>query len=586
MGGAGCGSRLKSSDPDKALRNLDSDVQARFLLLRSSKAEVLYAKHFLNLELSPYQEFICKLVRGVFKTEAGARQFIEDVGIEWVYDTGRVRFAADEKGILYPNNEIMLPGAHGKTTILRLILNMEAHDNPNSRNQLVFKNMTEAHAMSGTVRQDLQNPKAVELFGDPVPKDGAWSNDRFSLAQRQWGDIRDNFEFYSLSGDFVGKRCDRGISDDCETDDTARTTDACEKLIEKFNNGPFTHPRPLWLMDKTGKTQIPKRLDWPDRLYWGWTNLGTIFHPRGLHARCEQDPTFNTVVFDCFRDRRQTQSLDDRMMTAEELHAKRRSLGVLSFNKRYRNISIDPAEMSFHEHALRGGDTITESGQRVTYPGCLDNEYSYKEYAPDWRLYLGFDPATGSTTRFAAFSAYVLVGVPEFDPQVEPDCYLVDYVKVQTDYSRQLDILLNGNPEYGLSGFVQMYKLEQITLEKNNHGMMAVGDDRVKPYIQAGLIKPSYTGIQKLDPIVGVPAMASLVENGKLHLPYKTANDQERTENFITDMVEFHPIRDKRDLVMALWLATIPVRDARKQAKAWRSKTVYRSPLSRARARA
>jgi len=585
MGGAGCGSRLKSSDPDKALRNLDSDVQARFLLLRSSKAEILYARYFLNIDLSPYQVFIVKLLRGVYKTEAQARQDIEDLGIQWVYDTGRVRFAADEKGILYPNNEIMLPGGFGKTTLLQLVLDMEAHDNPNCRNQLVFKNITEAHSMADAVRQDLQNSKAVELFGDPVPKDGTWSNERFNVAWRQWGDIRANFEFFSLGGDYVGKRCDKGYSDDCETDKTARTTDACESMIASFNNGPFTHPKPIWVKDKQGRVQIPKKLDWPDRLYWGWSNLGTIFHPRGLHARCENDPTFNTVVFDCFRDRRQTQSLDDRMMTSEELHAKRRSLGVLSFNKRYRNLAVDPAEMHFHEESLRGGDVIAESGERVHYDGCLDREYSYGEYADDWTLYMGFDPATGSKTRFAAFSAYVVVGVPPFDPQAEPECFLVDYLKIQTVYSRQLDYLLDGNPQLGIEGFMNKYTFRRITLEKNNHGMMAVGDDRVKPYITNGLIQPSYTGVQKLDPLVGVPAMAPMVENGKFHLPYKTGTDQERSETFIVDMVEFHPIRDKRDLVMALWLATIPIREARRQPQTWHSGKVYRSPFMRAGAR-
>jgi len=269
------------------------------------------------------------------------------------------------------------------------------------------------------------------------------------------------------------------------------------------------------------------------------------------------------------------------MMTAEELHEKRRSLGVLSFNKRYRNIAVDPAEMSFHEESLRGGDVIAESGERIHYDGCLDRAYSYNEYESDWKLLLGFDPATGSKSRFAAYSAYVLVGVPPHDPQVEPECYLVDYLKIQTDYSRQLDYLLDGNPQLGIEGFIGKYDLARVTLEKNNHGMMAIGDDRVKPYIQSGLIQPSYTGMQKLDPLVGVPAMAPLVENGRLHLPYKTGSDQDKTETFIVDMVEFHPIRDKRDLVMALWLATIPLNEEKRQAQTWRSGRIYRSPFSR-----
>ena len=571
-----------STDPDRVLRNLDSSAQAKFLLLRSSKAEVLYARYFLNLDLAPYQVFLVKLARGCFRTEGEARKFIEDEGLEWLYDTGNIRFATTAAGLLYPNNEILLPGSFGKTTIVRLILDMEAHDNPNSRTQTIFKNLAEAHSMSGAVRQDLVNPKAIELFGDPVPKDGSWSNDRFSLAQRVWGDIRDNFEFYGTNSDApLGKRSDWVLSDDVETPDTARTVDACEKLIEWFSTGPMTSAKPLWIKDKHGRIQIPKKLDWPSRIYWGHTNWGTIFHPRGLHAYLANHPNYNFVRLDCYRDRQQKQSLDDRMLTAEELKDKARG-GILIFNHRYRNIAMDPAEMSFQEHWIRGGESRTESGKRVVYPGCLDKTYSYGVHQPDWQLYLGFDPATGSTTRFAAFSAYVLCGVPPHDPQEDPEVYLVDYLKVQTDYSRQTDILLTGNPQLGIEGFIGKYDLTQVTLEKNNHGMMFTGDDRVRPYIEAGLIKPSYTGMQKLDPVVGVPAMAGLVESGRLHLPYATPGDEEKTESFIVDMVEFHPMRDKRDLVMALWLATIPVREQRNNLRSWKSGTVYQSPFARA----
>jgi len=526
------------------------------------------------------------LARGVFKTEGEARQFIEEEGLEWMYDTGSIKFAPDAHGNLFPNNEILLPAGFGKTTIMRLMLDMEAHDNPNSRNQNIFKNLAEAHAMSSVVRQDLQSPKAIEMFGDPVPRDGAWSNDRFSLAQRVWGDVRDNFEFYGTNSDApLGKRSDRVNSDDVETPDTARTTDACEKLIEWFATGPMTSAKPLWVKDKNGRIEIPKKLDWPARLYWGHNNWGTIFHPRGLHSYLANHPNYNYVRLDCYSDRQQKQSLDDRMLTAEELHDKARG-GILIFNKRYRNIALDPAEMSFQEHWIRGGDTITLSNQTVHYDGCLDKMYSYKMSKEGWKLYLGFDPATGSTTRFAAYSAYVLVGVPPLDPEAELECYLVDFLKLQTDYSRQLDILLDGNAQLGIEGFIGTYDLTQVTLEKNNHGMMAVGDDRVKPYIASGLIKASYTGTNKLDPVIGVPAMAQMVENGHFHLPYATAADQEKTETFITDMVEFHPMRDKRDLVMALWLATIPVRGLKNKYRAWSSGKRFVSPLSRARMRA
>lgn len=553
------------SDPDIAFRSLDDVGQMRFLLLRSSKAEELFARYFLNIELSPYQVFIVKLMRGCFLTEADARQFIADNDLEFMYDTGNIRFASDTHGRLFPNNEILLPAGHGKTTLVRLFCDMEACDNPNSRNQLIFKNLHEGHATSSVVRQDLTMPKMVELFGDPVPRDGAWSNDRFSLAQRTWGDVRDNFEFYGTNSDAaLGKRSDRVTSDDCETPETARTVDACQKLIEWFDTGPMTSAKPLWTKDAYGRVNIPKALDWPERLYWGHTNLGTIFHPAGLHATLANNPTYNYVRLDCFRDRKQTIPLDYRMMSIDELEAKRRG-NLLAFNRRYRNIAVDPREMSFQEVWLRGGDAMTESGKRIHYDGCLDEGRSYGEYDDTWTLYMGYDPATGSKTRFAAYSAFVVVGQPPDSEKI----YVVDFLKDQIDYSRQIDYLLEGNPDYGIEGFLKKYPISLCTLEKNNHGMMFTGDDRVRPWIDRGIIVPSYTGNNKLEPETGIPALGPLVEHGNLRIPYKDAADKNKSEILLVDMLEFHPVRNKCDLVMALWLATIPARQPKNQYRSF-----------------
>lgn len=539
--------------------------EARFLLLRSSKAEELFAKHFLNIELAPYQVFIVKLMRGAFRTEAEARQFITDNELEWMYETGNIRFSVRKDGTLSPNNEILLPASFGKTTLVQLFCDMEACDNPNARNQMIFKNLQEAHDCSNKVRQDLTMPKMVELFGDPVPKDGVWSQDRFSMAQRTWGDIRNNFEWFGTNSDAaLGKRSDRVISDDCETPDTARTIDACTKLIEWFDTGPMTSPRPLWTKDRYGRVQIPKSIDWPQRLYWGHTNLGTIFHPRGFHAYLAGNPNYNYVRLSCYRDKRKTESLDDRMMTADELDAKKRG-NTIAFMRRYENVALDPAEMNFQEVWIRGGTHLAESGKRITYDGCLDFDRSYEEVEPGWLLYMGYDPATGSRTRFAAHSAFVVIGAKD------DNIYVVDYLKEQMDYSRQVDYLLDGNPAYGIQGFMAKYSLTQTVIEKNNHGMMFTGDDRVRPHLSdhGGIIHPSYTGENKLDPETGVPTLGPLVEAGRLRIPYKTPADQNKSETLITDMLEFHPKRDKRDLVMALWLATIPARQSKDKYRSW-----------------
>ena len=60
-------------------------------------------------------------------------------------------------------------------------------------------------------------------------------------------------------------------------------------------------------------------------------------------------------------------------LTVKELDRERRSIGTLSFNKRYRNIAYNEEEMAFREAWLRGQQEEV-NGQRIDHPGCLDME--------------------------------------------------------------------------------------------------------------------------------------------------------------------------------------------------------------------
>ena len=539
-----------------------SDDLYRYLLLDAPDAEEFFCKEMFDLTLEPYQSLMMKLIRGRLKTEDDLAEFFRTHDIDYVIQSDTISFSPGSYLRFVPHSpyaEIMAPGGMGKTTVLNLALAMEACDNPNSRNQCIFKNAREGYACSGSVRNLLRQRKVVEVFGrfEPTDRSKQWSREAFSVEQRQISDLRANFEFYGVnSDDALGKRSDKVYIDDAETTDTARTQDACDKIIEWVNTGPMTSPRPLWAKDSHGKALIPQKLSWSNTAsYWGLVNLGTIFHPRGLHAKFQNDPRFTVLRLDCYRDKECTQSINPKMMSVEDLEKERRSIGTLVFNKRYRNIAYDPAEMAFQEVWLKGGIDYS-SGREVKFPGCLDPEHEMGWYDPEWDLYLGFDPATGSTSRFAAYSAYVVIGVDR--KHRDNLVHVVDVLKVQVEHSRQLDYLLDGNPDYGIEGFFSKYPLKMGTVEKNNHGWMLLGDDRTAPYCQKGLISPSFTeGRNKLDPVQGVFGMAGMVEDGRLRIPYaQVPTTQEKAFLLIDDMVQFPKV--KSDLVMALWLAQIP----------------------------
>ena len=563
----------------ETFEQLDSEAQYKYLVLDSPMAEKLFAAEFLDLDLDPYQVFFLRLLRGRFRTDEEIWRFINDNDMDWMFENGWIRHVTPEgepkEGVspdywTKPNVLVLVPAGFGKTTVVstRVLPVMEICDNPNSRMQYIGKNETEAFSFSTNIRQELQNPKLTAVFGEFKPQDKniPWSNQAFSVQQREFRDVRENAEFYGTNSHAaLGKRSDRVLIDDVETPDTANTVETRNKLLHWMRIGPLTSARPIWNKDKQGNVKIPQRLHWSQTArYWGTGIVGTIFHPEALYAMVMKDPTFTCVKFDCFRDKKQTISLSDKMLTVKDLERERRSIGTLAFNKRYRNIAYDESEMAFREAWIRGQEEEV-NGKRIQHPGCLDREYAFGEYNPDWDLYCGFDPASGSRSRWSAHSAYVVLGIDKRDE--EKRVYLVDFKKMQDNFDRMLDTLLEGNVMYNIAGFYAKYHYKQATVESNAFGTWLLNNDRMKPYIDAGVVTPSHTGSNKNDPIAGVFSMGQMMQDGRFRIPYKGASDQEKAEEFIAELLVFP--KSTGDVVMAMWLAQIPIRSATNQLRSW-----------------
>jgi hypothetical protein len=559
--------RNLSTDPDIAFRQLDDEEQYKYLLLDSPMAEELFCKHYLDLELAPYQVFSMKLIRGRFHNEEEVYRFIDEYKMDWMFDNGWIRHGnSDGISPFYwekPNVLILWPAGFGKTTIVstRAVPVMEICDNPNSRSQYIGKNETEGFSFSTSIRRELTNPRLEADFGIFKPTDKAvpWSNQAFSVQQREWRDVRENFEFYGTNSHAeLGKRSDRVLIDDVETPDTARTPDMRDKLLEWMRIGPFTSARPIWPRDGLGNVRIPKGIQWSRTArYWSTAIVGTIFHPEALYAMVMRDPTFTCVKFDCYKDKKCTVGLSQRpdgtdtMLSIKDLERERRSIGILAFNKRYRNIAYNEEEMAFREAWVRGLEEEI-SGQRINHVGCLDENRSFGNREPSWQLFAGFDPASGSRSRWSAYAAYVILGI---DPDDESRrVYLVDYLKLQENFDRMLDHLLEGNSQYGIEGFYKLYQYQNATVEKNAFGKWIIDNDRMKPFVEKNLIVPHYTGTNKVDPEAGVFAMGNMIQDGRFRIPYKESSDKDKAENFIGELLMYP--KGTCDLVMAMWLAT------------------------------
>jgi len=554
--------RERKTDPDFAFRNLDDEEQYKYLLLDSMYAEELFARHYLDLELDPYQVMSLKFLRGRFHTEPEVYQFIEEFEMDWMFENGWIQHGGNAGVSPYywekPNVLILWPAGFGKTTVVstRVLPVMEICDNPNSRNQYIGKNETEAFSFSTTIRRELQNPRLVKDFGTfkPTDKGVPWSNNAFSVEQRDWRDVRENFEFFGTNSHAaLGKRSDKVYLDDVETPDTARTPDQREKLLEWVRIGPLTSARPLWPRDNMGKVLIPRHVRWSRTArYWATGFVGTIFHPEALYAMIQKDPTFTCLKFDCYKDKACTVSLSPKMLSVSDLQREQKSIGILAFNKRYRNIAYNEEEMAFREAWVRGTEE-EYNGIRVNHKGCLDKERSFGDVDESWQLHLGFDPASGSKSRWSAYSAYVVLG---YDPTGEDEnIYLIVYLKMQENFDRMLDHLLDGSHRYGIEGFYEKYHYAKGVVEKNAFGKWMVNNDRIKPFIDRSIIVDHDTGGgNKNDPEAGVYSMGAMIQDGRFRIPYKESSDQEKAEDFISDLL-LYP-KGTNDLVMAMWLST------------------------------
>jgi hypothetical protein len=117
-----------------------------------------------------------------------------------------------------------------------------------------------------------------------------------------------------------------------------------------------------------------------------------------------------------------------------------------------------------------------------------------------------------------------------------------------------LDHLLEGNPKYAIEGFYAKYRYGCAVVEDNAFGKWIIDNDRMKPYIDKGLIRSHHTGANKTDPEAGVFSMGSMIQDGRFRIPYKESSDMDKAESFIGELLMYP--KGTCDLVMSMWLAT------------------------------
>jgi hypothetical protein len=436
-----------------------------------------------------------------------------------------------------PAGLILYPAGHGKTTLTGTVLPLLMLSRwPDARILIIAKNDEEAIGISHLLQREMvDNTDLIHDFGPfkPSPEsDKPWSLSRMEVANRT---IRSKTPSLLIVGQgaktILGTRTDWTICDDVVTNENSATVTQRVKMRDWFD-----------LQVETGPEFADSRL----------TVIGTRFDPHDLYGDLwemqEADEDGKKLVQIWERQREDAVVSEENHQTLwpavwpwKRLMQKKVKIGTLSFNKRYRNIAVDASRMVVKEEYITGGWR-----GNTNYPGCLDRNHKIGDFADNWEIVAGFDPAVGGT-RNAKFCAHLTVALGACKEH-EKCLWVVDIDRNQMTLPQQVEMILEKHKHYGL---------RKSIVEANSYqmGLYQAIEQKMEERHELFTVEPHYTNrSNKQDPELGVQAMAPWFERGWVHIPWGDALSQRKMQDFIDELVQF-PDGRTSDTVMAFWFA-------------------------------
>lgn len=437
---------------------------------------------------------------------------------------------------------IEYPAAHGKTTIVSTTLPIwQMSRDPDVRIADLAKNEEEAKSIMLAIHAELLgNDRLIADWGPFKPEDPGkpWTLGFFQVHHRRKIAKEHSFAVFGAGArTALGYRTDWSICDDVVTEKNSETPEQRSKLAQWFSQTVMT---------------MGEKFD--ARL----TVVGTRFHPEDLYGDLEDTKRFreefpDDVFFlqkeDAIESEEEQAPLWPEQWPWQRLMVQKLQMGTLDFNKRFRNIAVDPSRMVFREEHLYGGRVGGE-----TFPGCLDDGYCIGDgQTADMAGFAGFDPAIGRT-RHAKFCAWIGLAVGSC-PKHERCFWVLDLERLQMTLPQQADMILAKHEDW---------KLLESRVEGNAYqaGLVDVLKTVMDQRGIAVAIREHLTSREnKTDPEIGVRGMAPWFEQGKVHIPWGDAHSRKRMGQLVDELVQF-PSGRTTDTVMAFWFAWLGAKDA------------------------
>lgn len=446
----------------------------------------------------------------------------------------------------------LYPATHGKTTLTSELMPVyEICKNPNVRIGALFKNDQDARAITRAIQSELQtNEKLIEDFGPFMPKNDAgslWTQNRLDVANRtRSGKSSTWAAFGAGSRDALGYRTDWTLCDDIVTDKNSSTDTQRQSFFQWFMQGPMTmNDSPLGRM----------------------TVVGTAFDPRDLYHYLmavkrpgSNDPMWVANIRKAILNWENEEVLWPEERPFSMLMDMKEVQGTLDFNKRYQNVARDQSQMLFREEFMRG---MIYNGEK--FPGCLDSDYCIGDRDPSWRVYNGFDPAVG-VKRGSKFCALIVLGVGSC--ALHEKCWwVIDIKRDQWTLPQQVSNILYYGQHYDAQNSI----IEANAYQGGLYQQVRQTMDEKNIFLN---VNPHYTSRNnKPDPDTGIAAMSTMVQQGKLHIPWKDPASRKAMTTLVDEMITYPG--NTTDTVMALWFAW---RETMGQAPRWKAANRFDRP--------
>lgn len=426
---------------------------------------------------------------------------------------------------------VLYPAAHGKTTSVSTCIPVyDVCRNPDIREALILKNEADATSVMRAIQAELlDNGELIADFGPfKDPEKGSvktWALGSIEVWRRSIRHPSPTIQVFGSGGNVLGRRADRVRCDDVVTDKNSSTPEQRAKTREWFNLG------------------VETMLENADGLL---TVVGTRFHPEDLYGDLIElthhetgEPIYHVQHEDAIVDEDERVTLWPDRWPWDRLMAQKSKMGTLDFNKRYRNIAVDPERMVFREEYVKGGRIGAE-----TYPGCLDRTFRLGEHDLGWPGYGGFDPAIG-LTRGHSWCVHTALARGSCDRH-ERCLWVIGMKRDTMSLPRQADTIIDEHERLRLVATRIETNAYQMGLKDIVHERMDRRNLRLR-------IDPHFTGSNKLDPEIGVQAMSPYFERGEVHIPWGDPASRRVMGPLVEELVSY-PGRTT-DCVMSFWIA-------------------------------